>query len=142
MVVAVVLSAFEASDEGDLLDPADLEHFVRVWAEFDPDATWFINACDVQKFLSKLQPPLGMAGQVGEERGELYTKDPCLLEIAVNSRRQVNIVNVATLLAKRLAKKKQGDQFGELSADHPIHGRATRYTAGMSTTLGDVYVNS
>jgi len=139
LFVGLVLQAFEASNEGELLEPADLEHFVSVWSKFDPEATWFINASDVQSFLSRLQPPLGMARQGSDEKGELFTKDPCLLEIAVNDKKQVNIVNVATLLAKRLAKEKQGDQFGELSDDHPIQSRATRHIAGMSSTLGDVY---
>eukprot|EP00580_Thalassiosira_gravida_P014264 CAMPEP_0201685176 /NCGR_PEP_ID=MMETSP0494-20130426/53021_1 /ASSEMBLY_ACC=CAM_ASM_000839 /TAXON_ID=420259 /ORGANISM="Thalassiosira gravida, Strain GMp14c1" /LENGTH=688 /DNA_ID=CAMNT_0048169005 /DNA_START=668 /DNA_END=2734 /DNA_ORIENTATION=- len=139
MLVAAVLQAFEASDEGELLDPADLEHFVSVWSEFDPDATWFINASDVQSFLSRLRPPLGMAGQFNAEKGGIYTKDPCLLGIAVNGKKQVNIVNVATLLAKRHAKEELGEQFGELSDDHPIQHRATRHLAGMSSTLGDVY---
>ena len=173
MFTAAVIQAFEASNEGELLEPADLEHFVSVWSDFDPEATWFINASDVQSFLSRLRPPLGMAGQGRAEKGELYPKDPCLLEIAVNDKKQVNIVNIASLLAKRLAKEvrefssvrnyfsltttrpkcttdsfvflsntqqKQGDQFGELSNDHPTQKRATRHIVGMSNTLGDMYM--
>lgn len=143
MFVAVVLQAFEASNEGEILDPADLEHFVSVWAQFDPHATWLIQASDVQVFLSRLQPPLGMAGEVNQDEGGLYTKDPCLLQISVNDKNQVNIVNVATLLAKRLAKRKQGDSFGELSDDHPVSSRLSKMAKleGATTTLGDVYTS-
>jgi ketosteroid isomerase-like protein len=144
MFVAVVLQAFEASSEGELLEPSDLEHFVSVWSEFDPDATWFINASDVQSFLSRLQPPLGMAGQVSREEGTLYPKDQEIMEISVNDKKQVNIVNVASLLAKRHAKEKQGDEFGELSDDHPVQSRLARKSSidDATTTLGEVYVSS
>ena len=36
MFTAAVIQAFEASNEGELLKPADLEHFVSVWSDFDP----------------------------------------------------------------------------------------------------------
>ena len=85
-----------------------------------------------------------MAGQRNREEGELYTKDQCLLEISVNKNRQVNIVNVAALLAKRLAKEKQGDSFGELDDDHPVRSRLTKKAKldDAETTLGDVYMGS
>lgn len=144
MFVAIVLQAFEASNEGEILEPKDLEHFVSVWSKFDPDATWFINAADVQSFLSRLKPPLGMAGQPDNNKGELYMNDPCLLKISVNDKKQVNIVNVAHLLAKRIAKEKQGDDFGELSDDHPVSCRLTKKSSldEATSTLGDVYMDS
>ena len=64
------------------------------------------------------------------------------MEISVNDKKQVNIVNVATLLAKRLTKQRQGDQFGELSDDHPIQRRILKQKEGMKMTLGDVYTHS
>merc|ERR1712085_83418 len=121
MIVAIVLQAFEASSEGNILESADLEEFVRVWSEFDPNATWFINASDVQRLVSKLSAPLGMVAD-----GGLYMKDDCLLSISVNKARQVNIVDVASLHAKRIAKEKQGDEFGELSDDHPIRSKLVK----------------
>ena len=144
MFVAIVLQAFEASNEGEILEPKDLEHFVSVWSKFDPDATWFINAADVQSFLSKLKPPLGMAGQPDNDKGELYVNDPCLLKISVNDKKQVNIVNVAHLLAKKIAKEKQGNDFGELSDDHPVSCRLTKKSSldEATSTLGDVYMDS
>ncbi|KAL7543245.1 hypothetical protein ACHAXR_012558 [Thalassiosira sp. AJA248-18] len=142
MFVAVVLQAFEASSEGELLDTADLEHFVNVWSQFDPEATWFMDASDVQSFLARLRPPLGMGEQSNKGNGDLYMKDDTLLEISVNDKKQVNIVNVASLLAKRLAKEKQGDAFGELSDDHPIQSRLAKKSSidgEKTTTLGDMY---
>lgn len=143
MFVAVVLQAFEDSNEGELLTPADLDNFVSVWSEFDPDATWFINASDVQRFLAKLRPPLGVAGRAHNENEGLYSKDPCLLEISVNNKKRVNIVNVATLLAKRLAKEKQGDGFRELDEGHPLKDLLTKkaWLTGATTTLGDLYLH-
>ena len=142
MFVAIVLQAFEASNEGEILQPRDLEHFVRVWQIYDPDATWYINASDVQSFLSRLSPPLGMAGHGKRNKGELYTKDPCLLEISVNKKKQVNIVNVARCLAKRVAIEKQGDDFSALD-EHPISISLTKKSSIDETaTLGDVYLDS
>lgn len=76
--------------------------------------------------------------------GELYLSDPCLLEISVNDKKQVNIVNVATLLAKRLAKKKQGDDFGDLSDDHPVRSRLTKKAKleEGTSTLGEMYMDN
>jgi len=143
MFVAVVLQAFEESNEGELLAPAELDHFVSVWSEFDPDASWFINASDVQRFLSRLRPPLGVAGRAHTENEGLYIKDPCLLEISVNYKKQVNIVNVATHLAKRLAKEKQGDLFRELNDGHPLKNLLTKKNSleGPTGTLGDMYIH-
>ena len=143
MFVAVVLQAFEESNEGELLAPADLDHFVSIWSEFDPDASWFINASDVQQFLTRLRPPLGVAGQAHNENEGLYSKDSCLLEISVNDKKQVNIVNVATHLAKRLAKEKQGDFFRELNDGHPLKNLLTKKISleGVTSTLGDMYLH-
>ncbi|KAL7552270.1 hypothetical protein ACHAWF_016556 [Thalassiosira exigua] len=132
MFVAVVLEAFQASDEGELLGPEDLEHFVSVWSQFDPEATWFINACDVQSFLSKLRPPLGMAGKVDQEDG-LYPKDQCLLEISVNDKKQVNIVNVASLLAKRLAKEVSLDVCVSMCASVCMFNKLFSYSSLLET---------
>ncbi len=142
MFVGVVLEAFEKSQEGDILTPDDLDHFVAVWAEFDPEATWFINASDVQSFLARLPPPLGIDEHERPKKGDDLSNDQCLMEISVNDKKQVNIVNVATLLAKRLTKQRQGDQFGELSDDHPIQRRILKQKEGMKMTLGDVYTHS
>jgi voltage-dependent calcium channel L type alpha-1D len=109
MVVGVVLEAFENSQESDLLSPSDLDHFVGVWAEFDPNATNYIKASEVNVFLRKLKPPLGLGADEATKsdnfnQDDLYFKDQSLLEIPVNENKQVNIVNVARQVAKRLVK--------------------------------------
>ena len=38
-------------------------------------------------------------------------------------------------------KQKQGENFGELSNDHPIHRRVMKQREEMKMTLGDVYMN-
>lgn len=138
MIVALVLEAFEASSEGDILEASDLEEFVQVWSEFDPNATWFINATDVQRLVAKLSPPLGVFADGGP-----CMKDECVLSIPVNNAGQVNIVSVASLLAKRATKEVQGDDFGELSDDHPLKSKlAKTMLAEGATTLGDVYLRN
>ena len=134
MFVGVVLEAFENSQEGDILQPEALDHFVSVWAEFDPDATWYINASDLQRLFTKLRPPLGMGNQI---KDNLFTKDQCLLQISVNKNKQVQICDVASHLAKRLAKEKQGEKFGELGIDHPLQQRIQKE---MKMTLGEMYM--
>eukprot|EP00804_Cyclotella_cryptica_P023302 CCRYP_000468-RC/>CCRYP_000468-RC protein AED:0.16 eAED:0.16 QI:0/0.71/0.37/1/0.85/0.75/8/25/1511 len=143
MFVGVVLEAFENSQESEVLNPSDLDHFVSVWQEYDPEATYYINASDVQSFLSKLRPPLGLFHDQDRTfaRDDLYLKDQTLLDIPVNEKKQVNIVNVATQVAKRFVKTKQGENFVELSSNHPIHRRAMKQREGMKMTLGDVYMN-
>jgi hypothetical protein len=143
MFVAVVLQAFEESNEGELLAPVDLDHFVSVWSEFDPDASWFINASDVQRFLTRLRPPLGVAGRAHNKNDGLYIMEPCLLEISVNDNKQVNIVDVAAHLAKRLVKEKQGDCFRELNDGHPLKNLMAKRASleGATNTLGDMYLH-
>ena len=42
MFVAVVIEAFDASREGEMLDLVDFKNFVSVWCHLVPDVTWFI----------------------------------------------------------------------------------------------------
>lgn len=108
MFVGVVLEAFENSQESDILGPDDLDHFVSVWAEFDPDARGKIKASKVNTFLRKLRPPLGIKENNTElddfDKEDIYFKDQSLLEIRVNENKEVTIVNVARQVAKRLVK--------------------------------------
>ena len=106
LFVGVVLEAFENSEEGEILNPEDLEHFTNIWADFDPDATWYISINDLQKFVLSLEPPLGFRGLVEEENGvdnEEINRN--LQDIPVNDEGLVNIVQVANHLAKRLARE-------------------------------------
>ena len=60
----------------------------------------------MKEFVANLDSPLGI-GQCPDQR-QLVRKmmnDKCMLEIPVNDGRMVNIVHVATALAKRLAKE-------------------------------------
>ena len=101
LVVGVVLEGFENSSEGDILQRADLDDFVKTWAQFDPEATCYINAADLQSFVTRLPPPLGF----GSTKATSYMEDDCLLGIGVNKDMKVHILNVATLLSKRIAQQ-------------------------------------
>lgn len=109
MFVGVVLEAFENSQESDILSPADLDHFVHVWSEFDPNATNYMRASMISAFLTRLRPPLGIASEKDTKaesigKDTLYLKDQSLLEIAVNEKKEVHIINVARQVAERLVK--------------------------------------
>ena len=109
MFVGVVLEAFENSQESNILSPDDLDHFVSVWTEFDPYARGKIKASEVNTFLRKLRPPLGMEESNNTETGnlekeDLFFKDQSLLGIRVDERKEVTIANVARQVAERLVK--------------------------------------
>ena len=103
LFVGIVLDAFNNSSESDILGPTDLARFTKAWSEFDPDATWYISIDDLKKFLSKLDPPLGLG--LGANSFDMKKWDRDLLDISIRGDNMVNIVIVATQLAKRLAKQ-------------------------------------
>ena len=139
LFVGIVLQAFENSNEGDILNPDDLNHFTKCWAQFDPTATWHIKTSDIKPFLVKLGAPLGVESHDFSALDRIM-KDECIRELPVNQNSQVNIVHVATQLAKRLTKMKQGEEFHELADDHPIQLKMTSTTSDMKKTLNEVYV--
>ncbi len=101
LIVGVVLEGFENSNEGDILSLSDLQNFVKTWALFDPEASCYIKAADLQSFFARLEPPLGF-----DSSSEVnYMKDDCLSGIGVNKDMEVHILNVASHLAKRIAKE-------------------------------------
>ena len=138
LFVGIVLEAFENGNEGDILSPDDMNHFTQCWAEFDPKATWHIKATDMKRLLIRLGSPLGV-----ESRDlrvvDRVMKDDCLKELPVNGKGEVNIVHVATHLAKRLTKMKQGNEFQELTDDHPIQMRIASTRKEGQQTLNEVY---
>ena len=139
LFVAIVLEAFEKSNEGDILSPSDMSHFTQCWAEFDPSATWRIKVVDMKRFLIKLGSPLGVPnGDLRE--AEKFLKDESLKDLPVNCHGEVNIVHVASHLAKRLTKLKQGEDFHELSNDHPIQKKIAMSIHESDRTLNEVYI--
>ena len=137
LFVGIVLEAFENGNEGDILSPDDMNHFTQCWAEFDPTATWHIKAADMKRLLIRLGPPLGVEGRDLREVDKMM-KDESLKELPVNGKGEVNIVHVATHLAKRLTKMKQGDEFQELTDDHPIQLRMASTREEGLQTLNEV----
>ena len=74
LFVGVVLEAFDNSSEPDLLDPADLDKFVGVWTEFDPEATMFIKVDDLKQFVDDLDEPWGFGKERHASDQEILTK--------------------------------------------------------------------
>lgn len=137
LFVGIVLEAFENGNEGDILSPDDMNHFTQCWAEFDPTATWHIKAADMKRLLIRLGPPLGVESRDLREVDRVM-KDDSLKELPVNGKGEVNIVHVATHLAKRLTKMRQGDEFQELTDDHPIQLRIANTREEGQLTLNEV----
>lgn len=166
LIVGVVLEGFENSNEGDILSLSDLQNFVKTWALFDPEASCYIKAADLQSFFARLEPPLGF-----DSSSEVnYMKDDCLSGIGVNKDMEVHILNVASHLAKRIAKEvsliqlmhpcrsvhyltpnimmcsslqKQGSKFGELNDNHPVQMQLRRLSVmeDVTTTLNEFYMH-
>jgi hypothetical protein len=67
-------------------------------------ATNYIRASEITAFLRRLKPPLGISENESYDRDSIYFKDQSLLEIAVNEKKNVHIINVARQVAKRLVK--------------------------------------
>merc|ERR1711871_1144797 len=59
LFVGVVLGAFENAEEGDVLGPEDLDKFIEVWGNFDPEATFMIKVDDLKQFVDDLDKPMG-----------------------------------------------------------------------------------
>ena len=61
LFVAIILQNFEDLHNKDnfLINEKSMNHLRNCWADFDPDATYFIDIVDFLSFLSKLGPPLG-----------------------------------------------------------------------------------
>jgi len=140
LFVGVVLEAFENSAEGEILSPDDLESFTTVWAEYDPYATWYVSTDDLKKLINEIPPPLGFMTKDNPTDADLENamRNEGLCDIPICDNGNVNIVHVATHLARRLAKKKQGDQFNDLDIDHPLQKRI-KFSANGTKTLRDVY---
>lgn len=138
LIVGVVLEGFENSSEGDILTQSDLESFVKTWSLFDPEATCYIKAADLQSFFTRLEPPLGFGSSE-----VTYMKDDCISGIGVNKNMEVHILNVASTLAKRKTKELQGPQFGELSDSHPVQIELNRLSSmeDVTTNLNEFYIH-
>ncbi|OAF71883.1 Voltage-dependent L-type calcium channel subunit alpha-1S [Intoshia linei] len=60
LFVAVIMDNFEyLTRDWSILGPHHLEEFIRMWAEYDPDATAKIKHLDIVTLLRKISPPLG-----------------------------------------------------------------------------------
>lgn len=163
LFVGVVLEAFENSNEGDILNPEDLDDFVTKWSYFDPDATWYIRAEHMKSLIMMLNPPLGI-GSRDIKKADEFLDDPCLKGLEVNANGKVNIVHAATSLAKRLAMKvrqkvvvrllilctrmlmtlsfckKLGDDFKDLSEDRHLETPTTVGDSEKIRTLDEIFL--
>ena len=145
LFVGVVMDAFEANEEGDILGPEDLDTFTATWADFDPDATNFITVNDLKQFIDDLPPPMGFGKEYHASDAELNKtmRETGLWDISVDKNDKVQIVQVAICMAKRLVVAKQGDSFMDLGDDHPIQKTLIKQSMRtMDRCVGDVLVGN
>ena len=125
LFVGVVLGAFENSEEGDILGPEDLDKFIEVWGQFDPEATFLIKVNDLKQFVDDLDKPMGFGKeyQAKEEEVMQRMRETGMWEIPYvqgeGGEPMVHITHVATAMAKRLVQEKQGEDFKDLDDNHP-----------------------
>ena len=146
LFVGVVLDAFDSSEEGDLLGPEDLDKFTETWSEFDPDATWHIKVSQLKQFVDDLDKPMGFGKEYKASDDELLNRmrETGMWEIPFveedGEEPKVNITHVASSLAKRLVREKQGEEFKDLHEAHPLQAKFNRSVRDMKKTVGDIFL--
>ncbi|OQV13004.1 Muscle calcium channel subunit alpha-1 [Hypsibius exemplaris] len=61
VLVAVIMDNFDyLTRDWSIVGPQHLDEFVRLWADYDPDARGFIPLTDVIPLLRRMNPPLGI----------------------------------------------------------------------------------
>ena len=63
LFVAVVISSFQEETSG-VVTPEEYHSFAEHWALFDPDATCYIPAHDLERFVATLFAPFGFEGKM------------------------------------------------------------------------------
>ncbi|GIY07695.1 voltage-dependent calcium channel type A subunit alpha-1 [Caerostris extrusa] len=65
LFVAVIMDNFDyLTRDPSILGAHHLDEFIRVWAEYDPNATGFIHYTDMYDMLRNMDPPLGFETNV------------------------------------------------------------------------------
>jgi Ion transport protein len=61
LFIAIILQAFDESSKTEKakIRNSDYDAFKALWKEYDPDGTSFLNVADIDKFMIRLNPPLG-----------------------------------------------------------------------------------
>ena len=109
LIVAVILDNFATlhNQDPDLVSATDLELFLDIWSEFDPDASNHIGVRELPNFLLKVPRPLGLKGS-----SEMRAKQLCMrLELDVTGGR----VQFTELLQELIHNNyfRSGQQFDE-----------------------------
>lgn len=60
LFVAIIMDNFDyLTRDWSILGPHHLEEYVRIWSEYDPDATGRMKHIDIVNMLKRIEPPLG-----------------------------------------------------------------------------------
>jgi voltage-dependent calcium channel L type alpha-1D len=140
LFVGIVLEAFETSAEGGDLSPRDLDEFIRAWSIFDTKASGFIPAMSMKKLVMELSLPLGIGDRTNYKKAQEVMNHQCLKDLPITKDGKVNIVHAATQLAKRVTIEKVGDEFIDLSDDHPLQRRLKATAKDSDRTLNELYI--
>jgi len=129
LVIAILLDEFSDRGKTDSYEvtPADLDHFTRVWSDFDPEATLKLQVKKVPEFLIALGEPLGVPADTSESGARLaaiklaipITRGRChFIEVftaGVKKALGVNTIDTEVLAEVLLALHKR---FPELEEDN------------------------
>lgn len=64
LFVAVIMDNFDyLTRDSSILGAHHLDEFIRVWAEYDPNATGFIHYSEMYDMLRNMDPPLGFGNK-------------------------------------------------------------------------------
>jgi len=74
LFIGIILEGFDSADETKRsIKPEDFEKFSEHWAEFDPDATFYIEITVLKKFVQTLYAPWGF-GEYAATKSEMKAK--------------------------------------------------------------------
>lgn len=109
MYIAVILENFnEAQQQEEIgVSDDDLETFVQVWEEFDPQATHYISLNQLSDLLDALEPPL----QIPKPNRHLFGE----LQVPLKTGYRIYILDLMQVLVRRAMGGVEGHEEEEMS---------------------------
>jgi len=129
LFIGIILDAFgETDEENSTLSAENLAKFMDTWSEHDPTASWHLRIDRLKPFIQELSEPMGFGRDYIASDHELeqeilnlrlVVRHEELLEGLAPGEIRLHVFDVATALARRVARRIHGEQFQELPDGHP-----------------------
>eukprot|EP00968_Pinguiococcus_pyrenoidosus_P016025 scaffold1505_cov256-Pinguiococcus_pyrenoidosus.AAC.25 len=138
LFIAVVLDAFDDSEESELIEPQHIDAFVRSWQQpsFDPNASGYIAFERLGPFLQILDRPMGFGCDYHASDRELE-EEIRKLHIPVLDERGFSFYSVLNAVTRRMAEhalSERGQDFEELPESDQLRKFVLK-RIGISTTV-------